>query len=248
MDCNPQPAPPLNNRVTLEGMERISSLCSTGPLISVLTGAFVAILRDHFSNPNNLEFGGTTEFREVDGSGFGIAEVPLEQLQRYIWKEDRRITNILIDPVWKYNREDIQRRPGLLVKRNQWTTQKVAIGDGHTIASGGNGRVEGRYQTRLIVGSHTVFCIGGSAAEAELLASEVFGHFMGFAQVVREELKLHSFEVQSIEAVSHFEEHNDKYVVPVVLGYTSAKAWRTDVVAPYLKAFTIDALPAGMRR
>lgn len=238
MECNPPPVPPINDRLTLVGMEKISSLCSTGLTPNNLTGALVAILRDHFSDPNNLEFGGKNEFREVDER-----EVPLMELQEYIWNPDRRTANIIIDPVWKYNREDIQRRPAILVKRNQFTTQKIAIGDGSTAAAGITGQVRGRLQTRLISGSHTIFNVAGSGAEAELLATEVFGHLMGFAQVLREELKLHAFDVQSVEAVNHFEEHNDKYVVPVVVAYTAARAWRVDTVSPYLKAFTIDARP-----
>jgi len=238
MECNPPPTPPVNDRLTMVGMETISSLCSTGLTPNNLTGALVAILRDHFSDPNNLEFGGQNEFREVDGQ-----EVPLIELQGYTWKPDRRTSNIIIDPVWRYNREDIQRRPAILVKRNQFTAEKIAIGDGFTTAASSTGQVRGRLQTRVISGSHTIFNIAGSGAEAELLATEVFGHLMGFAQVLREELKLHAFDVQSVEAVSHFEEHNDKYVVPVVVAYKAARAWRVDTVSPYLKSFTIDARP-----
>lgn len=238
MDCNPQPPPPRNDRITFIGMDGISSLCSSGLTPNILTGALVAILRDHFSNPDNLEFGGKNEFRVVDGQ-----EVPLEELQGYVWTPDRRTTKILIDPVWLYNRQDEQRRPAIYVKRNQITGEKVAIADGMTIAAGGNGRVPGRLQVRAINGSHTAFCVAGSGAEAEMLGTEVFSHLMGFAQVLREELKLHAFDVQSVEAVSHFEEFNDKFVVPVVVAYKAVKAWRTDKVAPWLKSFTIGATP-----
>jgi len=235
MTCQPAPSPRLNDRLTLVGMDEVSSLCSSGSTPNILTGFLTAVMRDHFSRPENLEYGGKNEHRLIDG-----VKVPVEELQRYVWIADRANSSILIDPVWKYNREDIQRRPAILIKRNRTATAKVAIGDGMTIAGGADGRVPGRYQTRSISGSHTLFCVAGSGAEAELLGAEVFGHLLGFAQVLREELRLHAFDVESLEAISHFEEFDDKFVVPVTVVYTAVKAWRTDTVSPWLKSLGVD--------
>ena len=223
------------------GLEPISSLCTTGFTPNIMTGVFTRALREHFADVNNLEFGGLTEFRyDADG-----AQIPMQELQNYVWSPDLTQTQILIDPVWKYNRQNIQQRPAVLVKRNKFTTEKAAIGDGYTVGpkldkDGKVVRVRGRYQTRAIKGSHTIFSIAGSAAEAELLGAEVFNHFNQFEQVFRQELNLHLFEAQATEGVAYLEEFDDHFVVPVVVAYAFFVAWRIEVEAPWLKSLAID--------
>jgi len=236
---DPSPPPPEGTPVTQIGLEDKSSLCTTGFTPNLLTGFFTRALRDHFSDPDNLEFGGRNEFRIVDGQ-----RVMVEELQSYVWTAGPD-TKILIDPVWKYNRENIQARPGLLVKRNQFSRSSLVLGDGYTVRPERNEdgtvrRVRGRYQTCAIAGSHTVFCIAGSGAETELLGSEVFNHFLQFGQVFREEMNLHEFEAKSMEPVAYLEEFDDHYVVPVVLAYAYTAAWRIDVEAPWLKTLAIE--------
>jgi len=231
---------PSGTPQTRVGMDQHSSICTTGFTPNILTGFFVRALREHFSDPLNLEFGGRNEFRIVDEQ-----EVFVKELERYIWHSDVSQTRILIDPVWKYNRQNIQQRPGILVKRNQFTTAKQAIGDGMTVGPkrdnmGRISRVRGRYQTRAIRGSHTIFSIAGSAAEAELLGAEVFNHFGQFEQILRDELNMHVFEAKSVEPVAYLEEFDDHFVVPVVLAYAYFATWRVDVVAPWLKSLAIE--------
>jgi hypothetical protein len=233
------PPAPSGIPITKIGLDETSSLCTTGFHPNLLTGFFVRSLRDHFSDPDNLEFGGRNEFRIVDGQ----REV-VEELQNYVWSEGPN-TKILIDPVWKYNRENIQARPGLLVRRDPFSRQSLVLGDGYTVrpkrdADGNVERVQGRYQTCAIVGSHTIFCIGGSGAEAELLGAEVFNHFSYFGQLFREELHMHEFAAKSVEAVAYLEEFDDHYVVPVVVSYGYMAAWRVEREAPWLKSIAID--------
>lgn len=233
------PVVPSGTPITKVGLDETSSLCTTGFHPNILTGFIVRALRDHFSDPDNLEFGGRNEFRIVDGQ-----RVMVEELQKYVWSTGSD-TKILIDPSWKYNRQNIQARPGLLVRRDQFSRQSVVIGDGYTVgpkldAAGNIERVRGRFQTCIIAGSHTIFCIGGSGAEAELLGSEVFNHFLGFGQLFREELNMHEFEAKSMEPVAYLEEFDDHYVVPVVLSYAYMAAWRVEREAPWLKTLAID--------
>jgi hypothetical protein len=225
---------------TLIGFDQVTSVCTTRHSSNILTGIFIRSLRDHFSNPNNLEFNGANLL------GLGAIE-----LQNYVYAElpdgqpDLSKTMIQIKAVWEYNSQDIQRRPALYVQRNAQQTRKLAIGDGFTAApntspDGTVRNIPGRYQTRAILGSHTVFCVGGSGAEAELLGQEVFNHFHMFAQTFRREFRLHQFVATEIQPVSLLDEFDKHFVVPVVLGYVTMPSWRVDVEAPWLKTVAIS--------
>lgn len=227
---------------TMIGLDPESSLCTTGHPANVLTGIFVRILREHFSMADNLEYEGSNEF-ESDQS-----MLPKRQLQQYVWTADNTTTHIQIQSVWDYNSQDIQRRPGLYVKRNGLQPQKLGIGDGYTMNAGrdANGKVtnvQGEYKSVLMVGSHTVFCVGNSGAEVELLGAEVFEHLQGFAQLIRQDVKLHRFAVLDLHEVALLDEFDEHYVVPIVTGYAFTWTWRVDKIAPRLKAVTIDVRP-----
>jgi len=242
VDCGNDSGTPApgGTPITKVGLDEKSSLCTTGFHPNIITGFITRALRDHFSDPDNLEFGGRNEFRIVDGQ-----RLMVEELQNYVWTAGPD-TELLIDPSWKYNRQNIQKRPGLLVHRNKFSrSSPIVMGDGQTVGpkrdqAGNIQRVRGRYQTCAIAGSHTVFCIGGAGAEAELLGAEVFNHFLMFGQLFREEWKMHEFSANSVEPVAYLEEFDDHYVVPVVLSYAYMPTWRVEREAPWLKTLAID--------
>jgi hypothetical protein len=199
-----------------------------------MTGVFVRSLREHFASALDLEYNGTVEERG--------------ELEGYLWHPEVDKTKILIDAVWKFNSQDIQRRPALMVKRNAWKTQRVAIADGMTVgiarhSDGSPDRVRGQFQTKAVLGSHTIFAIGGTGAEAELLGAEVFRHLHEFSQVIREDLRLNRFAVEEMAEVSLVEEFDDHFAVPIVAAYAFFSAWRVDVQAPWLKTVAIDTRP-----
>jgi len=230
--------PPVDNRTTAVGLEPASSLCSTGPFANVLTGAFLRTLQEHFSDASNLAYNG----ENMDLVSSRGQETPGRQLQEYIWKPDNTETKIQIQPVWKYNTEDVQRRPAFYVKRNKWqVAPQEAIDYGMTTSAAKTGAiVQGQFQTHAMIGSHSIFAVGQSGAEVELLASEAYDLFMSFRSAIREDLKLHKFAVLEVEAAQLLDEHVEAWVVPVVLGYAFYRAWRVDRVAPWLKGASID--------
>jgi hypothetical protein len=192
------------------------------------------MMREHFASPADLEYNGSVEMRE--------------ELAGYIWSPDVSKTRILIDAVWTFNTQNIQQRPAIMVKRNAWKTQRVAIADGMTIGparreDGAIDRVRGQFQSKAVLGSHSIFCIGGTGAEAELLGAEVFNHLHEFSQVIREDLRLHRFAVEELGEVALVDEFDDHFVVPIVAAYAFFSAWRTDVQAPWLKTVAIDSRP-----
>jgi hypothetical protein len=199
---------------------------------NVLTGVFLKLLQEHFSRKENLIYN-------------GASEVGKKQLEGYIWDEDNTKTRIQIQNVWRYNVQDIQRRPALYVKRNKWTTQRIAINDGQTVGinrGDDKSTLGSEFHTRLILGSHTIFAVGseGEGAEAELLGAEVFDYVMSFAPVLRGELNLHRLEVSSVEPVMLLDEQTEHFVVPIVVAYGFSWTWRLHMIAPWLKSLALE--------
>ena len=236
MASPPQPPCP-DGRLTQIEMDTASALCSTFKSPLVMTGVVLKLLQEHFSRPENLIYNGSSELGKT-------------QLEGYIWDPDNTKTRIQIQTVWRYNTQDIQRRPALYIKRNQWTTQRLGIDDGLTVGveigpDGNPIHLGDEYHKRMILGSHTIFAVGSvsEGAEAELLGTEVFDYLMSFAPVLRRDLKLHRIEVMSVEPVSILEEAHEHFVVPVVLSYAFSWSWRLVGVAPWLKSLAIELFP-----
>lgn len=212
-------------------MEPVSSLCTTQHPTNIMTGVVVRLLQEHFARADNLIY---TE--ELDGS---------KQLEGYIWDPDNKVTKIQIQPVHQYNAQDIQRRPAIYVKRNAWKPHRVAINHGQTINAkptedGRIERVRGEYHSQAVLGSHSIFCVGKTGAEAELLGSEVFDYFISFAPIMRKDLKLHRLEVEEIGGIKTIDEEVEHFVVPITLAYAFFWTWRLEAVAPWLQKFSID--------
>lgn len=239
MNCNdPAPTPPAANP-TFIGLDPQSSLCTTGHPANVLTGILLNLLREHFANADNLEYNGQNEFTTAEGTK------PLNQLQSKLWTPNNTTTGIQIQSVWDYNSQDIQRRPALYVKRNALQTQRLGINDGFTVNSKRDPKtgkvlaVQGEYKSLMILGSHTVFCVGSTGAEAELYGMEVFSHLVGFAQLIREEMNFNRFMVMECGEVAILDEFEEHFVVPIVVAYAFGWSWRINKVAPWLKTLAI---------
>ena len=179
----------------------------------------------------NLIYNGT------DGSG-------KQQLENYIWDPDSTKTAIQILPVWAYKTQDIQRRPALYVKRNSWKSRRIAINEGQSVAVDPRRRgadVSGEYHSKVIEGSHTIFCVGSAnqGAEAELLGAEVFDYLTSFAPILRGELRLLRLEVAGLEPLGLLEEATEHFVAPVVVTYGFAWTWRLQSKAPWLKSLAV---------
>jgi hypothetical protein len=167
-------------------------------------------------------------------------------LEGYVWRPDNRETRIQIQDVWKLNLQDVDRRPGLYVKRNALRPRKLAINHGmgngaRTDRQGNLIRIDGKPHTVTILGSHTIFCVGRAGAEAEVLGQEVFELLLQFGPLLRQELKFQSFEMVECGEVSTLEESNTHYAVPVVVGYAFARSWIIEKVAPWLKVIAVEA-------
>lgn len=211
---------------TLVGLDATSSLCSSRHPSNVLTGIFTRLMREHFSDPDNIEFAKGNE--------------PTLQLDGLIWNPNETLCTIQIKPVWEYSAQALAQRPGIYTKRNKTTFERIAINNGWTTgmprdAAGNVKESPGEYHALTVVGSHTFFCVGRTGAETELLAQEVSNHLAQFGPSLRAELKLQRLQLTEVGEVGLLDEFVEHYCVPVVLGYALSYTWRLLSVQPFLK-------------
>jgi len=182
---------------------RQSNFCSLGPRPQLMTGLFISLIRQHFASPDNID---SSIFRErlfsdapdPDGSG-----------------------QLLIEDATVWTPLRAQKRPGIVVKRNAWQHEK------HFTLDSASGVDEfGNIQyTKLMRGSHTIFCIGREGGETEVLAAEVYRFFMHFGMIFRHYFGLLMFELLEIGAPAFVEEAPDCYAVPITIGYGWSESW-----------------------
>lgn len=208
-----------------------SALCTIGRPPLVMTGALLWILRRHFAN---------TEY------------IQDENLKQYVWNKTPTESQIMIEAVTKWPgapTQTLQLRPAIYVKRNTYGRVKLGIGDKYM--PGGKPVVDNLNQLSdnaidsgsqfevIIAGSHTVFCLGGTGAEAEAVGTEVFFELMEFTPLIRRDLDLNKFQVMDMGGVSKLEESKEHWAVPVVITYAFNHKWTLKQNAPKLKGVSL---------
>lgn len=205
-------SPPQPGRQIIPGL--ISNLCSKGWRPIMLTGLLRDLLTRHFL-PGLIE---DTDIRHL------------------VWRPDEK-TDILIESVHRWRGELTEKRPAILVKRNTYQNQRFGIGD----LRGPDGRGMNRYST-FWVGSHTVFCIHGTGAGVEILATEVQRELTQFAPVVREDLGLKKWSVTEVGAIAEVEEARESFVVPITVGWAYEESWTLELESPKLRRISLKTL------
>lgn len=193
----------------------ISSLCQRGMQRILLTGLFVSLLRDHFAN---IETG--TE--ELD-------------LVNYVWR-DGPTTSILIETVYDFKPQSAGHRPALLVRANAKTNKRLVLNDLAAVKT-----ETGRKQhTVQWIGSHTVLCLQGSGASADILANEAETLLQNWTQVLGPELGLDELRVLEVGEIGKLEEARENFVVPILIGWTYQHSWITEPEALPLRRLPIN--------
>jgi hypothetical protein len=183
-----------------------------------MTGLFRDILARHFYSASTIE--------EPD-------------LRHMIWREDES-TSILIESVHRWRPETTEHRPGVLIKRNAYQNQRRGIGDRRQGAPAD--QYGDDHFVTFWVGSHTLFCVGGSGAQAELLGTEVQREITQFGPAVREVTGLLRLQVTQVGAVAELEEAQENWVVPVTVGYAYEERWKVSPRALKLSRVSLSLL------
>ena len=216
---------------TLVDMDEWSSLCSTGHTPNILTGALLRFIQQHFSDPAQIEHPALRDNIWVDNPDDTTEGIPPK--------------GILINPIYKWNPVDFQRRITIYVARNKITTQRLGINDGLTVGLGTDPvtgelkTAEGEKHIVGVQGSHTLFCIGRAGAEVEVLGNEVYRQILYFSPILRRDLKLKRLVVSEVSPISMLQEYDQHFVVTVAVGWYYFEKWKLRPVAPWLKAISI---------
>ena len=198
--CTPDPPSPPVPPYTGSLEDQIaSSLCSLGWRPILLTGFFRDSLVRHFAAPLSIEN---------------------PDLRHLVWRADER-TGILIESVYRWRGSLVEKRPAVIIKRNAYRNVRYFIGD----RAGTTEKGFDKFLTTW-VGSHTLFCIHGTGASAEILATEVQREYTQFAWAIKRDLGLLAFAVTEVGAISEVEEANEHFVVPVTIGWAYEESWQ----------------------
>jgi len=168
------------------------------------------------------------------------------ELKKFLWSPQNN-TGIVIESVYRYQPTLVSKRPAIMIKRNAITN--IPLGIRGTIHNGGNNvQTEKGAFTRHATqwaGSHTIFCIHGTSAAAELLATEVTSQVLEFSPVIRKDLRLHMFNVTQVDTVHELEESTENYVVPITVGWIYEHTWQLKLESLPLKTISLTNLLGG---
>jgi hypothetical protein len=188
-------------------------------------------MQEHFSDPNKIE---NPQLRD----NIFVSE-PDDTT------EGTYPTGILIEPIYKWDPRRFSTRIAIYINRNDMQIQRLGINDGMTVglgtdADGNLNTYEGDKHEVGVLGSHTLFCIGRSGAETEIVASEVFREVQHFAPILRQDLKLHRLVIAGYTGINQLEEYDQHFVVAITIGWAYIEAWRLIPLAPWLKTLSIN--------
>jgi hypothetical protein len=167
----------------------------------MILGLLIDVLRRHFADTLNIES---------------------PDLRSLVWRKDER-TGILIESIYRWRGELVEKRPAVVVKPNARANVKMGIGN--VLGPDEQGHV--KYQT-FWVGSHTLFCIHGLGASVDILATEVQREITQFAPVLGKYLDLYEFQVTEVGAVAEVEEARESFVIPVTVGWAYGETWKVE--------------------
>lgn len=205
-------------------VDKVSTLCSYGMRPHVMTGLLRQLLAGHFSDPDNID---EVRVRRM------VAELGA-------WKPaDNGINNggIMVESITRWNPTNNDRRPAVLIKRNEWKWQRIGIGD----KSGANPYTGSTSYTGMWEGSHTLYCLAQNGAETEYLATEVVKFLVNFSPLIVDQMSLMRFIVSGVGGVGEVQEVVQGFAVPVTVAYVAEEAWTLQPLAPRLKRIVFKA-------
>lgn len=219
--CSPQAQEDPRKAAKRTQQERdvsYSSLCAMGWRPIMLDGLLRDLLIRHFATPLHIE--------EPD-------------LRRLVWRDDER-TGILIESNFRWRGELVEKRPAVIIRQNAREDMIVLMGDRSGITE------DGHYEyTTWWVGSHTVFCIHGSGAGAQILATEVQRELTRFAPAVRQYLNLPKWRVVKVGEVFEVEEARESFAVPITVAWAYHEEWRLELESMKLRKTPLSVLLNG---
>jgi len=179
-------------------------------------------------------------FRDLLVRHFQPENIQSRDLANYIWREDMT-TGILIESIHRWRGDLAEKRPAILIKRNQYSNTRMTIGDQAGTDAQGN-----RQYVTWWTGSHTLFCIHASGANAEVLATEAQREITQSAPMILQTLGLFRLVVTDVGAISEIEEAKESFVIPVNVTWAYQELWTITQEALRLRSVGLSTLLDGV--
>jgi len=201
------PNPPDNDTCDAASRTQLSYLCNNGWTPVVITGFLRDFLAMQWSSKDNI-----------------INPV----FHSYLWNESVT-SGILIENTTRFRADVVEKLPAIMIKRNTFRVQRIGINDGlsRSLSTGMYPTQVGAHNvhTNAIVGSHTAFCLGGTAAMADGIAMEVVHHIMELCPAIREHLSLAGCTLAEVGAVQKVKGSVERFGVPVTIAWYYLHTW-----------------------
>lgn len=198
----------------------VSHLCSLYPRRYIITGMFREQLVRHFSSENTIE---------------------IPELKHLVWKKGQE-TDILIEVWTRWVPEMTEFRPGIVIRPNAYTNDRKGIGE--RLQGPPTDRLGRDHFSTFWGGSHTLFCIGGSGMQADLLAEEVKREIQFFAPKLQRNARLKRLRIIEVGGIGELEEAQENFVVPVTVGYYWEDSWVLRQESPILRSISLKMIVA----
>lgn len=185
----------------------------------LITGLIRNVLMNHFSSPRYVE---------------------APDLKHLLWR-DTDASDIMIESVHRWNPAMSEKRPAIIVKRNDVENRRLGVGD---LRQGQPADKYGHpHYVTCWVGSHTAFCIAPTGAQAEILGTEVQRELTEFGPVIQSSINgMLRFNVLRRSGLAKLEEARENWVVAVTIGYAYEERWIIRKQAPLLRAISLSLL------
>ena len=193
----------------------IPALCEMGWQPLLITGFLRDKLVEHFAEPLSIKS---------------------PDLRKYVWTGNER-SGILIESVYQWKGELVEKRPAVLLKRNPYQSVKLGIGDLSGITEDGHTQ-----HSILWVGSHTIFCLHGTGASTEILTTEVQKELTQFSPTITGYLGLKKFSVTHVGAISEVEEATENYWAPITVAWAYEESWTLEYQSLPLRRIPLSVL------
>lgn len=183
-----------------------------------LVGGMVSLLREYFSNPENI---------------------PEPSLRKFTWNPGDD-SNILIEALTRKLDNTTMKRPAILVKRGPfYKSRKIALAD--TVTTFGDNPKEVRIG--VFDGTLILWCLGANAIQAEYVADTIVNFITSFQHQIRNALCLLSLEFTEMGDVRLLPDAGDAFGVPVVFKSAYQSLWEINTVGPGVRKinFSVNA-------
>lgn len=197
-----------------------SSTCNMRFTPSIVTGILLRLVQAHFANPDNIND---------------------DKLKSLVWVDDHPSadgieSNILIGPLYKYDKRQLQQRPAVLIFRQEASAQKFPL-DSKTLTSlRDNGNFDGERYVVPVSCTHVIRCIGKSSFAAERIGEELFYRLLECFPAIKQDFPFSNIGITNLATPQKIgDESNENFAVDIAVRWVHIHGWTLTPIAPILK-------------